>query len=192
MNDATPARLPENGAAEAIPRPARWVIREPRQAWAHADGLMSLRPNQPVTPGQVLDRLMIHEAFARWGIAWDEGCLEVVRSVFVDNGKLVIVEGSATPIVTLVGHDEIVAHVSKTRDVQADQRRHAMSNIVIEELTPTRAVALAYGLVTMIKGDMIHMGATVFYKGELLRDDAAGWRFETFIIGMDGYARREG
>ncbi len=49
---------------------------------------MSLGLNQPVVPAQMIDRLMIHETFARWGIAWDEGRLDVIRSLFTEHGEL--------------------------------------------------------------------------------------------------------
>ena len=165
------------------------LVRQPRQGWAHADGVMTLALNQPVVPAQTIDRLMIHETFARWGIAWDEGRLDVIRSLFAEHGELVILEATSEPLQHLKGHDAILEHVRRTYAVQADQRRHAISNIVLDQLDASRATALAYGVVTAVKGGQILLGATVFYRGELIKHPTAGWQFETFIIGMDAYAR---
>jgi hypothetical protein len=164
-------------------------VKDPRQGWAHADGVMSLGRNQPVVPAQAIDRLMIHETFARWGIAWDEGRLDVIRSLFADHGELVILEASSKPLQHLKGHDAILEHVRRSRATQADQRRHAISNIVLDKLDLTRATALAYGVVTVVKGGQIVLGATVFYRGDLIKDPTAGWLFESFVIGMDAYVR---
>ena len=167
-------------------------VGEPRQGWAHADGVMSLGLNQPIVPAQAIDRLMIHETFARWGIAWDEGRLDVIRSLFTDQGELVILKGTSRPLSHLKGHDAIVEHVRRSRAAQADQRRHAISNIVLEQLDATHATALAYGVVTVVKNGQMMLGATVFYRGELTRDSAAGWQFTSFIIGMDAYIGARG
>jgi SnoaL-like domain len=170
---------------------AEGLVKDPRQGWAHADGVMSLGLNQPVAPAQAIDRLMIHETFARWGIAWDEGRLDVIRSLFTDHGELVILEATSKPLQQLNGQDAILEHVRRTRAVQADQRRHAISNIVLEKLDATHASALAYGVVTVIKGGQMYLGATVFYRGELIKDPAAGWQFTSFVIGMDAYVRAQ-
>jgi hypothetical protein len=170
---------------------AEGLVKDPRQGWAHADGVMSLGLNQPVVPAQAIDRLMIHETFARWGIAWDEGCLDVIRSLFVGHGELVILEATSKPLQHLTGHDAILEHVRRSRAAQADQRRHAISNIVLEKLDDAHATALAYGVVTVVRGGQIFLGATVFYRGELIKDPAAGWQFESFIIGMDAYVRAQ-
>jgi SnoaL-like domain len=164
-------------------------VNEPRQGWAHADGIMTLRSNQPVLPDQALDRLMIAEAFSRWGIAWDEGCLNVIDSLFVECGELIILEGSSEPLAHSRGREQILDHVCKTRAAQADQRRHAISNVVIEQLDSARATALAYGLVSTIRDGRMILAATVIYRGELIKDAVRGWQFETFIIGMDAYLR---
>ncbi|MEQ1648940.1 MAG: nuclear transport factor 2 family protein [Hyphomicrobiaceae bacterium] len=176
---------------DAVPKPAKagLVVGDPRQGWAHADGVMSLGLNQPVVPAQAIDRLMIHETFARWGIAWDEGCLDVIRSLFTDDGELVILEATSKPLQHLKGHDAILEHVRRTRAVQADQRRHAITNIVVEQLDAEHATALAYGVVTCVKGGQIFLGATVFYRGDLIKHPTSGWQFMNFIIGMDAYAR---
>ena len=168
---------------------AQGQVKQPRQGWAHADGIVKLQRNQPIRPDQALDRMMIAEAFSRWGIAWDEGCLDVVDSLFVEGGELVILEGSAEPLAHLYGSGQILGHVSKSRAAQADQRRHAISNVVFEQLDVARATALAYGLVSTIRDGRIILAATVIYRGELVKDAVRGWQFETFIIGMDAYLR---
>jgi SnoaL-like domain len=180
----------DTGSAAVTPQTAaQGKVNEPRQGWAHADGIVNLRRNQPVPPDQALDRMMIAEAFSRWGIAWDEGCLDVVDSLFVAGGELVILEGTAEPLAHLRGREQILGHVSKSRAAQADQRRHAISNVVIEQLDLARATALAYGLVSTIRDARMILAATVIYRGELAKDAVRGWQFETFIIGMDAYLR---
>lgn len=162
----------------------------PPQHWASKSGLVQLLPNgKSVTTTNVLDRLLIQETFYRWGIAWDEARLEVVRSLFTKDGELVITLGSDKPLTHHVGPEAIVKYVEGASKVQADQRRHAMTNIVIDRMSTNEATTIAYGIVT-IAADGLSLGATVIYSAELRKETDGVWRFSKFVIGMDEYAGR--
>jgi ketosteroid isomerase-like protein len=162
----------------------------PAQAWAHKSGVVKLKANGPKLASQELrDRLLIHEAFARWGVAYDEARLDVVRTLFTPDAVFEVTLGSAEPIARAVGPDEIVQNVSGSLQQQADQRRHALSNIVIDELSRSAAKAIAYGIVT-VAADGLKIGATVIYSADLRKEADGVWRFSRFVIGMDDYAGR--
>lgn len=162
----------------------------PPQAWAHKSGIVKLQPNGVhLAADDVRNRLLIQEAFARWGIAYDEGRLDVVRSLFTKDAVYEVTLGSATPIARAVGPEEVVKNVSNSMQQQADQRRHAISNVVIDRLTRDEATAIAYGIVT-VANDGLTLGATVIYSADLRREADGVWRFSKFIIGMDDYAGR--
>ncbi len=162
----------------------------PEPQWASKCGLIRILPNgAPVTTSNVLDRLLIQEAFYRWGIAWDEARLGVIHSLFTDDGELVITLGSTKPISRHRGPDAIAKYVDGASKVQSDQRRHAMTNVVIDRLTESEATAVAYGIVT-IASNGLKLGATVIYSAELRKDANNIWRFLKFVIGMDEYVGR--
>ena len=183
-------------AAEPPAAPApdkKWVTDIPRQNWATSDGLLQLKPLQPITAASVADRLMIADVINRWGIAYDEGWLDVVRSLFTEDGVLDGLVGSARPksrqMMHHVGRDAIAKAVSQDRARQGDQRRHAISNVVIEELTADRATAYAYGVVTAAGNDELYLGASVIYRAELKKESDGCWRLQRFVIGLDSYKR---
>jgi SnoaL-like domain len=162
----------------------------PPQHWASKNGLIQLRPNgAAVTSSNVLDRMLIQETFYRWGIAWDEALLDVIRSLFTQDGELVITLGSVKPISRHTGPDAIAKYVEATSKVQADQRRHAMTNVVIDRLGATEATTIAYGIVTIAENGLC-LGATVIYSAELRKETDGVWRFLKFVIGMDEYVGR--
>lgn len=159
----------------------------PPQHWASKLGLVDPQPNGvAVESSNVLDRMLIQEAFYRWGIAWDEARLEVVRSLFTKDGELVITRGSDKAISRHVGPAVIAKYVADASRVQADQRRHAMTNVVIDRLSTLEATAIAYGIVT-IAANGLALGATVIYSAELRKEPDGVWRFLKFVIGMDDY-----
>lgn len=161
---------------------------KPRQGWAHKDGIMSLKSNGPkVDAESAINRLLIHEAFARWGIAHDEAQLEVIRSLFTEDAELVVLLGSKEPIDSAKGSNAIVDTVANSLRQQQDQRRHVITNVVIDRLTEHEASAIAYGIVT-IANDGLSLGASVIYYADLCRETDGVWRFSRFVIGMDHYA----
>lgn len=162
----------------------------PPQNWASKVGLVQLQPNgKAVTTSNLLDRMLIQEAFSRWGIAWDEARLDVIRSLFTTDGELSITLGNNKTLTRHVGPDAIVKYVEGASKIQADQRRHAMTNVVIDRLSANEATTIGYGIVT-IAADGLKLGATVIYSAELRKDVDGVWRFSKFVIGMDEYAGR--
>ncbi len=159
----------------------------PPQHWASKVGWVDLQRNGVALEStNVLDRLLIQEAFYRWGIAWDEARLDVVRSLFTQEGELIITRGSDKPTSRHVGPDVIANYVDAASRVQADQRRHAMTNVVIDRLSANEATTIAYGIVT-IAANGLSLGATVIYAAELRKEADGVWRFSKFVICMDDY-----
>ena len=72
---------------------------------------------------------------------------------------------------------------------QADQRRHVISNVIIDRLTADDATALAFCITTVAKNGL-SIGATVIYSADLKRESDGVWRFSRFVIGIDDYAGR--
>ena len=175
--------------APAMAQDKNWAIGTPRQNWAHTDGVVNMQPGTVITPQSLADRAMIADAFARWGIGYDEGRLEAIRALFPADGELDVLEASAKPLQTLKGIDTILKNVASDRAKQNDQRRHAISNVVIDRLDGSIATAIAYGVVTAAGGGELYLGATVIYRGDMKKMPDGTWRFAKLVIGMDAYRR---
>jgi SnoaL-like domain len=160
----------------------------PRQAWASKDNRIALKAPAAVrSTGNALDYLLINEQFGRFGMAHDELQIDVLRQLFAKNAKLELMRGVGQPFATYDGVDAIVENFERVLRFQADQRRHCMSNILIEDLTRNTAQALAYGIVT-IAHDGLSIGATVVYSAQFVRKSGQPWQFSKLMIGMDDYA----
>jgi hypothetical protein len=160
----------------------------PRQAWATKDQVIDLAPNGTrLAVNDPAGREAIRDAFARWGIAYDESRMGVIRSLFTPAAVFDVTLASKQPIAHAEGIDAIIANVTSALAQQNDQRRHAISNVVIDRMTRTDATAIAYGVVT-IANDGLSLGATVIYSANLHKGNDGVWRFSRLVIGMDGYA----
>jgi len=165
----------------------------PAQAWAHREGLVHLQPLGDAAaswaPEAVVARLRIAETFYRFAIGHDEARIDVLESCFAPEGVLQVAQAHAEPFATHRGRAAVGAALAHVIGQQADQRRHLISNIVVESLDATQARALAYGLVSGAGADYgLRLGASVIYTADLVLEADGCWRFARFFIGMDAYA----
>jgi hypothetical protein len=163
----------------------------PVQAWAHREGLVHLEPLKAAawTLETIAARLQISETFSRFAIAHDEARIDVIMSCFTSGGVLQVAQGHAEPFAVHRGRAAVGTELQRIIGQQGDQRRHLISNIVIERLDATTARALAYGLVSGAGASYgLRLGASVIYVADLAREQDGCWRFTSFFIGMDAYA----
>ncbi|HMH91599.1 MAG TPA: nuclear transport factor 2 family protein [Streptosporangiaceae bacterium] len=141
------------------------------------------------TAETIAARLQIAETFYRFAIGHDEARIDVVMSCFAADGVLQVAQGHAEPFTTRRGRAAIGAELGHVIGQQHDQRRHLISNVVVERLGDADASALAYGLVSAAgPGYGLRLGASVIYAADLAREADGCWRFTRFFIGMDAYA----
>lgn len=159
---------------------------EPRQAWAHKDHRVDLQPQGAALAGDPASYILIQQAFARFGMAYDEGRGDVMAGLFTDDAVVEVGDGQGKPFERSVGRAAIVRQFGAALAVQGDQRRHVIGNVLVERLAPREATALAYGLVT-VAADGLYVGASVIYSATLRREAEGPWRFSALFIGIDRY-----
>jgi SnoaL-like domain len=165
------------------------MVTQPRQAWAHVDKKIDMKPLAAAdwSPQALAARLQIQEAFYRFGTGHDEARADVVGSCFTEDAVFEVAQGQGEPFVHYQGRAEIMRRIGAIVAEQADQRRHCITNVLVESLTAGTASAIAYGIVP-VAADGLTLGATVLYVGDLVREVDGCWRFSYFYIGMDNYA----
>ena len=155
----------------------------PEQAWAHKYGRVNLGPHTRIDLQSVADRLEIQDLFARWGVAHDEGRTDVIGSLFTADGQIEVVEGPTTKA-KFQGRETIVQEIGRVFKFQADQRRHCVTNVLIDDLRDGHADCIAYCVCTV---NGLDMAASVIYSAKVRREDDI-WRFSRLLIGLDSYA----
>src|SRR2546430_1309704 len=87
---------------------------QPRQAWAHVDKKISMRPLEAAdwSPEAVAARLQIQEAFHRFGTAHDEARADVVGSCFTQDAVFEVAQGQGEAFVHYEGRAEIIRRIT--------------------------------------------------------------------------------
>jgi enoyl-CoA hydratase/carnithine racemase len=156
--------------------------------WASRQGLINLQRlgEVPFPPDQVRDRMLITEAFYRFATGHDENRVDVVVSCMTDDVEFEFSKGSAAPFDVVHGRAALESRLTKGIPLMYGQRRHCMTNVLIESLSDAAATAYAYGIVSRAAQGLV-LQATVMYLGELRKESDGFWRFSRFFIGMDEY-----
>ncbi|MCW2759751.1 MAG: nuclear transport factor 2 family protein, partial [Nocardioidaceae bacterium] len=131
----------------------------------------------------------IAEAFYRFGIGHDECQVDVAGSCFTEDTVYQVARGSAEPFATFEGRAMVQEKLAAIFAEMGDQRRHVISNVLVEDLdlASGTASALAFGVVT-VAADGLSLGSSVIYQATLRREGDGCWRFSSFFIGMDDFA----
>lgn len=155
----------------------------PEQAWASKYGRVKLGPHGKIDLQTVADRMEIQDLFARWGVAHDEGRTDVIGTLFTVDGQIEVVEGPVTRA-KFQGRETIVQEIGRVFKFQADQRRHCVTNVMIDNLVDGTADCIAYCVCTV---NGLDMAASVIYSAKARIEDGV-WRLSSLLIGLDSYA----
>lgn len=150
-------------------------------------GLLRLPARTPVLQDDAATFAAISQLFARYGIAHDEVDTDAMQDVFTAQAEL-SVSLAGPPFETHRGRDAIVTNFARIAATQNDQRRHAISNVEITSLGPTRVSARAYGLVSGADAQGLRLAAACVYAATAACGADGIWRFDRLWIGMDDYA----
>lgn len=162
-----------------------------RPGWAHTDGIVDLKENPTKRDDlvSVEDRALIEEMFARYGIAFDDRRLNALSSLFTEDVSYEIVCASKDVKVEVAeGRDELLANTQEAWRLLNDQRRHHLTNVVLDKVDDEHVKAIAYGIV-VLAGNPNVLAATAVYSADVVLVDAQ-WRFSKFIIATDAYQGR--
>lgn len=158
----------------------------PPTGWASAAGLVSVKARQrPIGADEIVARLSIYDAFARWSVGLDEGNLELISSLFTDDADYVVSRPNGAVRTRQVGGARVAERIRELHGTQQDQRRHNIASVVIENLTADSAEAVAYGTVTR-SADGFSLVGSVLYSASLRKGNDDIWRFARLQVGLDG------
>jgi SnoaL-like domain len=138
----------------------------------------------PRASSEAVDRSLIAERIYRYGWAYDERDRSLFGDCFSEDA---VWEGSVMgqeSVGPFAGRDAIVEWNTDFWKVQNDQRRHVFTNVIIDDLTDTYAVAHAYLLLTSSSNSKMTPVTTGPYRLQLVKQDD-GWRIRHLTSSFD-------
>jgi hypothetical protein len=157
----------------------------PVPAWANKAGRIALKAlRTPHISNEAIDRLLIAERIYRYGWAYDERDRELFSDCFCEDS---VWDGNVMgqeQVGPFEGREAIVAWNTDFWKVQDDQRRHVFTNVIIDDLNDTRAVAHAYLLLTSAHDQEMRPVTTGPYRIKLLKESDT-WRIKHLTSSFD-------
>ena len=157
----------------------------PIPAWANRAGRIILQALRGAHgTAEAIDRALIAERIYRYGWAYDERDQALFADCFIEDSVWegnVMVEVAVGPF---IGRDAIVTFNTDFWKVQVDQRRHIFSNVTIDDLSETSAVAHAYLLLTSSQESAMTPVTTGAYRIEVVKE-ATIWRIKHLTSSFD-------
>ena len=171
-----PLQLTEGAGVSVTPRKLR-----PAPAWAHANGLVALHPRSGADldlRGQLVDRL------ARYCWGFDERRRDILQDCFTQDAVWVGDVMGETRVGPFEGRDAVVSWLAGFWPHQRDQRRHVVTNVIVEDVGDGSATCLAYLLLVGSSRRSVALEAAGMYRIEY-RLDAGAWRISRLSAGFD-------
>jgi SnoaL-like domain len=152
--------------------------------WAKAGGFLHPQGPRPanLTLAQLNDHYAIRGTAVRYSYAYDERSLDALRDLLTDDAVFGLTI-SGSPLEEIRGKVAVVEWLAEIMESQTDQRRHAVTNIVVDELTDSRATVVAY-LNLVAVSSVASLVTTGFYRFQLEKTEDT-WRISYILTGMD-------
>lgn len=132
------------------------------------------------------DRLAVMDTLHRYGHAYDEGDFAELGRCFAPDASFTIGGAIGDMPSQMQGRDQIVEHMqSRRRVTAAAQRRHLITNVVLDPDGPDRIRARSYLLLGSTEDGALRLPTTGRYADALVRDGER-WVIIERTLRLDG------
>ena len=156
-----------------------------RPSWGHIDEVIHLNHDQTLVSKEMLaDRILIAERMHRYGWAFDERQEEALSECFTESATWQASIMGTSTIGPFKGKSEIINFMKGFWPNQLDQRRHNITNVIVESQSEKAASVMAYLVLMSASAQGLKPVTTGFYKVEMVKSDGT-WKIQTLLVGFD-------
>jgi hypothetical protein len=156
-----------------------------RPSWGHIDQVINLNDDQTLPSKDMLaERVLIAERMYRYGWAFDERQIDALSECFTDRAtwQASIMGTSSTG--PFNGRSEIISFMKGFWPNQSDQRRHNITNVIVESQSEKTVNVMAYLVLMSASEQGLKPVTTGFYKVEMIKLDGI-WKIQNLLVGFD-------
>jgi ketosteroid isomerase-like protein len=163
---------------------------QPRPAWASTDGHIEIAgPHRCLGAEQstrgALHRVLALETVHRFAFSFGERDRAVLEDCFTEDASFAANIGGTQPVGPYVGRDAIVEWLTSYWPRQTDQRRHLVTDAVVDDLTADSATVTAMLTLAGSADGAMRLITAGFYRCVMRREGDGAWRIARFGAGYD-------
>jgi hypothetical protein len=155
----------------------------PAPAWGFASGDLPLVPATADQADADAQRVLVAERVHAYAWAFDERRRDLLAACFTADAVWHGSFGDGSRVGATRGRDAIVAWLSSYWNRQDDQRRHLITTMQVDALTPTRATVICSLLLLSVRQELSPV-LTSFYRVGLQLTDGQ-WLIDDLFEGGD-------
>ena len=129
-------------------------------------------------------RAEIENLLNRYSLAYDKPDMDVMAGTFTDDAVMSLRIAGGDLIGPFDGKEAIMKLMTDSLASQNDQRRHLVTNLVIDDETDDSATATSYLTLISVADGTATLLSTAVYEDQL-RKDGGAWRFAKRHIELD-------
>jgi ketosteroid isomerase-like protein len=158
----------------------------PRPSWASADRIITLQgPDRAARPDQASGKVLAAETLYRFGFAYDEQDAAALADCFTPDATLTATTAGTRSFGTHTGREAVLGWLTAYWGKTRDQRRHIITNPMVDDLTTTSATVTAMLLVTAAEDGALRPVTAGVYRAVVRKNADQAWRISQFTLGFD-------
>ena len=154
----------------------------PTPAWAHGTRVVELSAHPPTEQLPVRDQLV--ERLHRYCWSFDERRHDLLADCFTEDAVWEGFVMGETDVGPHIGRESVLSYLTTFWAHQRDQRRHVITNFLVESLEGDSATGMAYLLLMGSKRAQTQFECAGFYRA-VYRREPDGWRISRLTAGFD-------
>jgi len=130
------------------------------------------------------DRGAIENVLGSWALGYDQRNPDRMARCFTEDATMTLDIGGAETMGPYVGHAEVMKHFTDHHDIQTDQRRHVISNVVIDAETDTQATVFSNLTLIVVEHGTAEVRATGIYRDQFVFTGDC-WKIRERLLTLD-------
>lgn len=131
------------------------------------------------------DFVAIQQLLAQYTWSHDSRDFATLAECFTEDAHYTMRIADSEPSEPTIGGEAIAALVEKFKSTQTDQRRHLISNVVLDSADESSATARSYVTVFATEGEESRLITTGTCVDHMARQSDGSWRFVSKAMHLD-------
>lgn len=131
-------------------------------------------------------RSAIEHVLSLWALGYDDRVSEWMEQCFTEDATMTLHIGDAATMGSYVGRAAVLKQFTDHHDVQTDQRRHVVTNVVFEEVGETTARTASCLTLFVVEGEASRTQATGVYRDRFVFDSDR-WAIRERVLRLDAH-----
>ena len=128
------------------------------------------------------DRDEIENVLSSWALGYDERDVPMMESCFADDATMILDIGPER-LGPFVGRAAVIGHMTEHHEIQTDQRRHVVSNVIVHQ-NGDEAAVVSYLTLLVTDENVLRLQATGVYRDRFVKQPD-GWRIAERHLNLD-------